>query len=210
MGARIGLGVIVGSLRKQSWSRKLAGALIARAPGGFDCELIEIGDLSLYNADMDDRPPAPWTAFRKAVERVDAILFVTPEYNRSIPGCLKNAIDIGSRPEGANVFAGIPAAIVSTTPYRMGAFGANHALRQTFVFLDMPAMQQPEAYIGRIDTLLDASGQPKSHKTAKFLTGFMAAFDQWIARVRTRSATAPMVPLRDGSRPSPEGSREEI
>ena len=181
---RIALGVIIGSLRKESWSRKLAKALIERAPERVACRVIEIGDLPLYNQDLDPRPPAAWTKFRAEISEVDALLFVTPEYNRSIPGCLKNALDIGSRPEGANAFDGIPAGVVSATPYQMGAFGANHALRQTFVFLNMPVMQQPEAYIGRVDTLFGDTGQVTSAKTDKILAGFMTALVEWIVAVR--------------------------
>src|SRR5689334_12980838 len=107
------VGVLIGSLRKESWSRKLAKALMARAPQGMSCRIIEIGDLPLYNEDLDDSPPASWVSFREEVAVCDALLFVTPEYNRSIPGCLKNATDVGSRPAGKNVFAGRPAAVVS-------------------------------------------------------------------------------------------------
>jgi NAD(P)H-dependent FMN reductase/ketosteroid isomerase-like protein len=181
---RINLGVIVGSLRQESWSRKLAKALIERAPERVACRTIEIGDLPLYNEDLDTRPPAAWTKFRAQVGEVDALLFITPEYNRSIPGCLKNALDVGSRPEGANAFDGIPAGVVSCTPYQMGAFGANHALRQTFVFLNMPLMQQPEAYIGRVDALFGDKGQVSSTKTDKILIGFMASLVEWIQAVR--------------------------
>ena len=127
--------VIVGSLRKASFSRKVAQALISQAPASLACRIVEIGDLPLYNEDFDDDPPKSWTRFRSDIADADAILFVTPEYNRSIPGCLKNAVDIGSRPEGKNLFDGLPAGVVSVTPYKMGAFGANHALRQTFAFL---------------------------------------------------------------------------
>ena len=127
------LAEIVGSLRAQSFSRKIAKALAARAPDSVRCRFIDIGELPLYNEDLDgDSPPAAWPAFRAAIRECDAVLFVTPEYNRSIPGCLKNALDVGSRPTGKNVFKGLPAGVVSVTPFLLGAFGANHALRQTF------------------------------------------------------------------------------
>ena len=131
------VGVIVGSLRQGSFSRRVARALMDRAPDSFSCSLIEIDKLSLYNQDLDADPPASWVAFREAVRACDALLFVTPEYDRSVPGVLKNATDIGSRPPGSNVFAGKPAAVVSVSPYAGGAMAANHALRQSFVYLDL-------------------------------------------------------------------------
>jgi NAD(P)H-dependent FMN reductase/ketosteroid isomerase-like protein len=173
------VGVLVGSLRRGSFSRKLAKALIARAPAGLDCKIIEIADLALYNQDLDASPPAPWVAFRMAVKACDALLFVTPEYNRSIPGCLKNATDIGSRPEGKNVFAGLPAAVVSVSPYSVGGFGANHALRQSFVYLDLAVMQQPEAYVGNVGDVMDGRGTITRKETDAFLTRFMQAFGRW-------------------------------
>lgn len=177
---RTKVAVLVGSLRAGSYSRRIAEALIARAPSGLDCAIVEIGDLPMYNQDLDDDPPAAWTGFRSAIASCTAVLFVTPEYNRSIPGCLKNAIDVGSRPQGKSVWSGKPAAVVSVTPYQLGAFGANHALRQTFVFLDMPVMQQPEAYIGKVADLLGEDGQVSNAESARFLSGFMTAFAAWI------------------------------
>ena len=161
--------LIVGSLRAASFSRQIANALIKVAPPTLTCRIVEIGELTLYNQDLDDSPPAPWAAFRAALRQSDAILFVTPEYNRSVPGVLKNALDIASRPGGQSVLNGLPAAVVSVTPHKLGAFGANQALRQTFVFLNMPVMQQPEAYIGDVGSLLDDAGKPKDDKTAGFL-----------------------------------------
>jgi NAD(P)H-dependent FMN reductase len=174
--------VLVGSLRAGSFSRKIAQALIARAPQGLDCRIVEIGDLALYNEDLDGDPPAPWTRFRREVGACDAALFVTPEYNRSIPGCLKNAVDVGSRPANRSIWNGMPAGVVSVTPYKLGAFGANHALRQTFVFLNMPVMQQPEAYIGTVGDLLDDKGDVTDKDTSAFLEKFMAAFADWMRR----------------------------
>src|ERR1700741_1927438 len=137
--------VMVGSLRKGSINRKVATALRELAPASLKLEIIEIGHLPLYNQDQDAKPPAEWTAFRQRIKDADAILFVTPEYNRSVPAPLKNAIDVGSRPYGQNAWSGKPAAIVSAAPGPTGAFGANHHLRQSLVFLNVPAMQQPEA-----------------------------------------------------------------
>lgn len=178
------IGVIVGSLRKESWSRKLALALIKLAPSGFDLELIEIGKLPLYNQDPDDEnhPFAEWTSFRKQVKGVDALLFVTPEYNRSIPAPLKNAIDVGSRPYGKSVWEKKPAAVVSCSPGAIGGFGANQHLRQTFVFLDLFCMQQPEIYLSGIDKHFDEKGNLNNEKTKEFLTKFMTDFGRWIGR----------------------------
>ncbi|HEX3912754.1 MAG TPA: NAD(P)H-dependent oxidoreductase [Steroidobacteraceae bacterium] len=175
----IKIAILVGSLRKKSLTRKAARALAGLAPKRVACSFLEIGDLPLYNQDLDDQPPASWTRFRAEIDGHDAILFLTPEYNRSIPGCLKNAVDVGSRPEGENHFDGMPAGVVSVTPYQLGAFGANHALRQTFVFLNMPVMQQPEAYIADAGSLFDANDGLKSERTRAFFANYMSAFARW-------------------------------
>jgi NAD(P)H-dependent FMN reductase/ketosteroid isomerase-like protein len=182
--------VLVGSLRKESLTRKVANALIALAPNALECSVLEIGGLPLYNEDLDGEPPAAWTAFRSEIKSRDAVLFLTPEYNRSIPACLKNAVDVGSRPEGKNLWDGLPAGVVSVTPYKMGAFGANHALRQTFVFLNMPVMQQPEAYIGGAGELFDEKGNLKSSETREFLAKFIDAFATWIGTTGRASTRA--------------------
>jgi NAD(P)H-dependent FMN reductase/ketosteroid isomerase-like protein len=185
---RTNLGVIVGSLRADSFSRRVARALIERSPPDWSCTIIEIGELGLYNQDLDDTPPPSWVAFREAVAACDAILFVTPEYNRSVPGVLKNATDIGSRPPGENVFQGKPAAVVSVSPYSGGAMAANHALRQSFVYLDLAVMQQPEAYIRDADTLVDADGKVTDKRTDAQFSKFMKAFAAWVSRVGPASA----------------------
>jgi NAD(P)H-dependent FMN reductase len=176
--------IIVGSLRAASFSRKMARALMEHAPKSLSCSIVEIGDLPLYNEDLDDKPPPAWARFREEMQAATAVLFVTPEYNRSVPGGLKNAIDVGSRPANKSVFDGMPSGVVSVTPYKLGAFGANHALRQTFVFLNMPVMQQPEAYIGGVADLFDDSGKLTSDETAKFLDKFMQAFAHWVETAR--------------------------
>jgi chromate reductase, NAD(P)H dehydrogenase (quinone) len=177
------VGVIVGSLRKDSYNRKVAQAAVALAPPSLSLKFIEIGDLPLYNADLETaQPPAAWAAFRQALHGVDAILFVTPEYNRSVPGVLKNAIDVGSRPGGKSSWGGKPCAVISVTQGLLGALAANHALRASFVFLNMPVMQQPEAYIGSAATLFDDKGELTSAATRDFLAKFMDAFGKWIAR----------------------------
>lgn len=172
--------VIVGSLRKDSLNRKLANALAEVAPDGVKLQIVEIGQLPLYNADEDETPLAVWAAFRSQIKAADAVLFVTPEYNRSVPAALKNALDVGSRPYGQSAWSGKPGAIVSASPGAMGGFGANHHLRQSLVFLNVPAMQQPEAYIGGADKLFDEQGKIVNEGTKTFLQGFMKAFASWI------------------------------
>jgi chromate reductase len=178
--ARKKIAVIVGSLRKESFNRKMAKALMALAPASLDCELVEIGGLPLYNQDLDESPPAAWTTLRERIRRSDGVLFVTPEYNRSVPGVLKNALDVGSRPYGKNAWAGKPGAVVSVSPGAIGGFGANHHLRQSLVFLDVPAMQQPEAYVGHAADLFDEAGSLSSESTREFAAAFMAAFAAWV------------------------------
>jgi chromate reductase, NAD(P)H dehydrogenase (quinone) len=173
--------VLVGSLRKDSINRKLAHALAALAPDTLKLRIVEIGELSLYNQDHDASPPAPWTALRERILAADAVLFVTPEYNRSVPGALKNALDIGSRPHGQSVWSGKPGAIVSASPGAIGGFGSNHHLRQSLVFLNVPTMPQPEAYIGGADKLFDTGGQLVNDASRAFLQRFMQMFAAWIA-----------------------------
>jgi NAD(P)H-dependent FMN reductase/ketosteroid isomerase-like protein len=175
--------VVVGSLRKGSYTRKIARALIQLAPNGLVCREIDIGKLEMYNEDLDRTPPASWQRFREQITAARAILILTPEYNRSIPACLKNALDVGSRPQGQNLWDGKPAGVVSVTPYQMGAMAANHAVRQALVYLNMPAMQQPEAYIAKVRDLLDSRGALKNRTTRKLLAEFMVAFERWITRV---------------------------
>ena len=174
--------VLVGSLRKDSFSRKMANALATLAPASLQLAIVEIGGLPLYNAD-DDASPAPVVReFRERIAQSDALLFVTPEFNRSVPGALKNALDVGSRPYGKSAWNGKPGAIVSVSPGAMGAFGANHHLRQSFVFLNVPAMAQPEAYIGNAASLFDDKGALTNESTRDFLQKFMQSFAQWIER----------------------------
>ena len=176
--------VFVGSLRAASWNRKVARELIALAPASLQLEIIEIGQLPLYNQDFDDggNPPAEWLAFRQRVKPYDAVLFVPPEYNRSVPAPLKNAIDVGSRPYGKSVWDGKPAAVVSVSPGAIGAFGANHHLRQSLVFLNMPCLQMPEAYIGDIAKRFDDKGALSDNSTREFLQKFMSAYADWVER----------------------------
>lgn len=177
--------VLIGSLRKGSFTRKVAEALIKLSPEGLAFEHVGIGQLPLYDQDLDDegRPPEAWTAFRETVRRCDAVLFATPEYNRSVPGGLKNALDVGSRPYGKSVWNAKPCAIVSVTPGAMGGFGANHHLRQSLVFLNMPMLNQPEAYIGHANDLVDENLDIRNEATRAFLQGFMNAFADWVRRL---------------------------
>jgi chromate reductase len=171
---------IVGSLRRDSFSRKVANALAALAPGHLALETVGIGDLPLYNQDLDEgEPPAEWTRFRGEMRGREAVLFVTPEYNRSVPGVLKNAIDVGSRPYGQSIWAKKPGAIVSVTPGALGAFGANHHLRQSAVFLDIPMMPQPEAYLAGVGSWFAEDGTLQNEKARPFLATFMSAFADW-------------------------------
>ena len=173
--------VFVGSLRGESFNRKMARALAALAPASLQLEIVEIGQLSLYNQDDDEgEPPAAWVAFRERVKPFDAVLFVTPEYNRSVPAVLKNALDVGSRPYGQRVWDGKPGAVVSVSPGAIGGFGANQHLRQSLVFLDVPTLQQPEAYIGGAAGLFDAEGNLTNDSTREFLRKFMTAFAAWV------------------------------
>ena len=176
------IGILIGSLRKESFSRKVARTLMELAPASYEVGEVEISGLALYNQDLDDggNPPVAWTAFREQVKQCDAVLFVTPEYNRSVPAVLKNALDVGSRPYGKSVWNGKPGAVVGISPGLLGAFGANHHLRQSLVFVNIPTMQQPEAYIGNAATLFDANGALVNEATRKFLQSFMDSFASWI------------------------------
>ena len=176
--------VIVGSARTGSFTRRVAEALMALAPAGLTCEIVEIAQLPMYNQDLEATPPAEWVAFRDRVRGFDAVLFATPEYNRSMPALLKNAIDIGSRPYGQSVWSKKPAAVVSVTPGAPGGFGANHAVRQCLVFLDMPVLQQPEAYIGNAPKLFADDGSVVD-ASRDYFRSIMAAFAEWIERTAT-------------------------
>lgn len=176
------IAVLVGSLRKQSINRKVAQALAQLAPANLKLSIVEIGELPLYNEDLDgSAPPAAYSTFRQQVAAADAVLFVTPEYNRSVPAALKNAIDVGSRPYGHSVWSGKPGAVISVSPGAIGGFGANHHLRQSLVFLDVPCMQQPEAYLGGAGSAFDEAGK-LSEKTKPFLQAFIDAYSQWVTK----------------------------
>jgi chromate reductase len=173
------IALIIGSLRQASFSRKLALQLQTIPPSGLQLDIVEIGDLPFFNQDLDTAPPKPWVEFREEIAKTDGVLFVTPEYNRSLPAVIKNAIDVGSRPYGKSVWNGKPAGIISIAPGAMGAFGANHHLRQSLVFLNMPPLQQPEAYIGNAEKIFTETGALVP-ATGEFMEKYLQAFQNWV------------------------------
>jgi chromate reductase len=186
------IAIIVGSLRKDSLNRKVARSICALRGDNLDCSIVEIGDLPLYNQDLDQNPPPQWARFREQVGAADGVLFVSPEYNRGIPGVLKNAIDVGSRPYGQSVFDKKPAAIVTASPGAIGGFGANHQIRQAAVFLNMPIMAQPEAYLGHVtDDSFDESGCLKEGPLKELIANLAHAFHDWVEMImRSRQLLA--------------------
>ena len=178
------IAILVGSLRKDSINRKIGRSICAFAGEMLDCEIVEIGNLPLYNQDSDANPPPEYVEFRRKVAEADGVLFVSPEYNRGIPGVLKNAIDVGSRPYGQSVFDKKPAAIVSASPGSIGGFGANHQIRQAAVFLNMPVMQQPEAYLGHVrDDSFDEGGCLKEGPLKDLVMVLARAFADWVEMI---------------------------
>jgi len=178
--------VVVGSLRKESYNRKMANALIAMAPQPLALSMVEISQLPLFNQDLEADPSPEVVAFKESIAASEAVLFVTPEYNRSMPGVLKNALDIGSRPHGKNSWGGKPGAVVSVSPGKLAAFGANNALRQSLMAVDVPTMPQPEAYVGNAAKLFDDQGTLVDEATREFMQKFLAAFAKWIERFAAR------------------------
>jgi chromate reductase, NAD(P)H dehydrogenase (quinone) len=174
--------VIVGSLRKESFSLKIAKALTGLAPSSLQLDVVTLGGLSFYNQDLEATPPTDWVNFREQVKKADAVLFVTPEYNRSVPGVLKNAIDVGSRPYGQSVFNGKPGGVISNSPGAIGGFGANHHLRQSLVFLNVPVLQQPEAYVGSVGDAFDDKGNLVKPPLREFLENYIKAFGAWVTQ----------------------------
>lgn len=175
------IAVIIGSLRKESFNRRVAKTLMLLAPPTLEMEIVEIGQLAMYNQDDDASPPPTYTEFRDRIRAVDGVLFCTPEYNRSVPAVLKNAIDVGSRPYGNSAWNGKPCAVISVSPGATGAFGANHHLRQSLVFLNMPAMQQPEAYINNVGKLYDGDTLT-DESTKAFMQNIIDSFAAWVER----------------------------
>ena len=175
------IAIVVGSLREGSINKKIARSICALRGDNLDCSIIDIGNLPLYNQDLDANPPEQWVAFREQILACQGVLFCTPEYNRGVPGVLKNAIDVGSRPYGQSVWDQKPAAIVSASPGSIGGFGANHQLRQACVFLNMPVMQQPEAYLGHVsDDVFDADGKLKEGPLKELVEKLAHGFHDWV------------------------------
>ena len=188
------IAIIVGSLREGSFNRKIARSICAIRGDNLDCSMVEIGDLPLYNQDYDALPEQPeaYVRFRDQIRSADGILFVSPEYNRGIPGVLKNAIDVGSRPYGHSVWDKKPAAIVTASPGSIGGFGSNHQIRQSCVFLNMPVMQQPEAYLGHVsDDSFDESGCLKDGPLKDLVNVLAHSFHDWVEMIhRSRQLLA--------------------
>jgi chromate reductase len=177
------IGYLVGSLRKDSWNRKLATALIRLGPADFNFKELRIGDLPLYDQD-DDRSQAPEVQRLKTELRgVDAVMFVTPEYNRSVPGVLKNALDHASRPVGQSAWTGKPAGIIGASIGAVGTAVAQLHLRTILAYLDMPTLGQPEAYIQVKDGFFDEAGNIANADTRKFLHGWMDKYSAWVKRL---------------------------
>ena len=178
---RYKIAIVVGSLRKDSINLKVAKSLCAMAHERLDSDIVAIGDLPLYNQDSDPAPPEQYVRFREEIGRAAGVLFVTPEYNRGVPGVLKNAIDVGSRPYGKSVWNQMPAAIVTASPGSIGGFGANHQVRQACVFLNMPVMQHPEAYLGHVnDDSFDDGGCLKDGPLKELVINLSKAFGDWV------------------------------
>jgi len=180
------IGVLVGSLRMGSFSQALAHAAMKLAPATLSCEIIKIGELPFYDQDLEESGEVPegWLEFRAMLEACDGFIFVTPEYNRSIPALMKNAVDVGSRPSSEKTWAGKPGVILSQSPGRTGGFGANHALRQALVYPNVILMNQPEGYFGEIAATIDkATGEITNEHTLKLLAKIMEAFSDWVKRI---------------------------
>lgn len=179
------IGLLVGSLRKASYSKVLAQFIEKQSSDDVHYTIVEIGDLPIYNQDFDDHdevPPA-FQRFRAEARQLDGFIFVTPEYNRSMPAVIKNALDVGSRPYGQSVWSGKPGAIISNSPGVYGGFGANHHLRQSLVFLDVFAMQQPECYLTKVGDSIDENGVITSDRLKDTLKRFVQAFESWAQAV---------------------------
>jgi len=175
------IAIVVGSLREGSLNRKVAKAICALSSDMLDCFIVEIGQLPHYNQDHEKEPPAAVQEFRKLIQSADGVLFCTPEYNRGIPGVLKNAIDVGSRPYGNSVWDKKPGAIVTASPGGIGGFGSNHQLRQCCVFLNMPIMQQPEAYLGQVsEDSFDENGELRDGPLKTLVVSVAKAFADWV------------------------------
>lgn len=184
MSSPLDITAIVGSLRRESYTRRLVEGLARLTGDSMRIEIVEIRDLSLYNQDDEEFPPPPWVAFRSRLKRADGVLLATPEYNRSMPACIKNAIDVGSRPRTESVWRGKPVAVISASPGTLGGFGANHHLRQVLVGAGASTMQAPETYIGGSNNLFDANSEFVSTATRELCERFIRSLETWVRRQR--------------------------
>jgi chromate reductase len=182
--SKIRIGILAGSLRKESFCKKTGLYLAGLLPADFTAKLIDLSGLAMYNQDYDDEgnPPEEYRVFRREIKESDGFLFVTPEYNRGTTAVLKNALDIGTRPFGQNVWDGKPGAVVSVTIGNLGAVAGNHQLRQSMVYPNIPLLQQPEVYLSHAGTMFDDRGEVADQGTAAFLRTFAGAFAQWVRR----------------------------
>ena len=176
------IAVVVGSIRKDSINRKLARALIKLAPADFNFELIQLDDLPVFNQDHDQNPPDPVKRMKAQIAAAHAVLFVTPEHNRSLPTALQNALDWASRPYGQNLWAGKPAAMSGASIGAVGTAVAQSHLREVLGYLDMPTLGAPEVYIHFTDGLVDDDGNIGNEGTRKFLQSFMDRYAAWVAK----------------------------
>lgn len=176
------IAVVVGSLRRDSINRKLADAIVRLAPPEFRFDQLQIGDVPLYNQDQEDDPAPAVKRLKSEISAAQAVIFVTPEYNRSIPGVLKNAIDAASRPHGQSAWAGKSAGILSASMSPIGAAMAQQHLRTILAYLDVPTLGQPEAFIQIKEGFFDASGQIARADTRKFLQSWMDRYAAWVIR----------------------------
>ncbi len=173
------VGVLLGSNRIGAFTKCVANCVVDFMPSNYEIHIIKIDHLPLYNQDYDADYPKEYIEFKEEIESMDALLFITPEHNRSIPTLLKNALDIGSRPVGKAVWSKKPAGIISVSPGPIGAFGANHHLRQVLTVLNVPTMQQPECYLGNIvNAIVDDT--IANEGTLAFLKKYVQAYTEWI------------------------------
>jgi len=176
------IGVIVGSIRKESINRKLAEALMKLFPDDLRCEILRIDDIPVFNQDNETAPIESVARLRREVAEADGILFVTPEHNRSLPTALKNALDWASRPYGDNKWAGKPAGIAGASPGAVGTAAVQQHLRSVLGYLDMPTLGQPEVFIQFKDDLIDGQGGISVDSTREFLQGFVNRYVQWVEK----------------------------
>jgi len=173
---------IAGSLRKESFSLKIANALAKLAPASLKLEVITLNGISFFNQDLEGAPPADWLAFREKLQKSDGVLFVTPEYNRAIPGVLKNAIDVGSRPYGKSSFMGKPVGIISNSPGPLGGVNAAKSLQNILPGISGPIMGQPETYLNMVGDAFNEKGELIKEPLQKVLEQFLAAFAAWVEK----------------------------